>query len=461
MFGDATYEVELQQNDIHSNVYRLVDPYTPGLTDQGYIPDYNKGNQSPYVYFEILPAGSTVGSVKTTTDNLVYFDPFYTGYYNTNYKAEVKCYHPSAFKKYATEAYWQYSYVKQLSSDGKPEVIQLAPFYYMDGVGGWDESQADNQIKIIFPGCTESDFSATVTYMGRLTNANDSDNVMANIALGANVETAKYALVEGKNIDAAVAGIKDGSVASKEISASTNVTLPCTDTGTYSLVVVTYLGEEAKTFGYVTFDFKSSHENAETWKALGKGSYTDAFISVIYGQTPATYDIAVEESTQTPGKYRLVNAYGAAFPYNSATDYDATKTLYLVIDASDPTAVYIPQQSLGLNYGDGALEAYSYAAYYLDNGKTLADAKAAGVCGTLTNGVITFPTKALFTVIGGKNYYANTQGEFKLVLPTASAKQLLTAKTARKSIKNVKPSGIKANMKIGRKIANFSNAEMK
>ncbi len=50
-----------------------------------------------------------------------------------------------------------------------------------------------------------------------------------------------------------------------------------------------------------------------------------------------TYMVEVEESMTQPGLYRLVNPYGAAFPYNEPGDYDADNNYYLTINAVDPT----------------------------------------------------------------------------------------------------------------------------
>ncbi|WP_148304487.1 hypothetical protein [Bacteroides stercorirosoris] len=52
-FSDAflfanKYSVELQRNDLNPSLYRLVDPYSEGLTKEGFT---SNGDQSPYVEF--------------------------------------------------------------------------------------------------------------------------------------------------------------------------------------------------------------------------------------------------------------------------------------------------------------------------------------------------------------------------------------------------------------------------
>ena len=61
-------------------------------------------------------------------------------------------------------------------------------------------------------------------------------------------------------------------------------------------------------------------------------------------------------------------------------------------------------------------------AYYMMeyDEATTEDIDEAGVWGTLKDGVITFPTNALLVTaeaLGGKLYYGNTNGAFKVVLP--------------------------------------------
>ena len=62
-------------------MYRLVDPYSQGLEAEGLS---THGDQSPYLTFQILKAGDMINKVKITTDGLVHFDAYCTGFYNTS-----------------------------------------------------------------------------------------------------------------------------------------------------------------------------------------------------------------------------------------------------------------------------------------------------------------------------------------------------------------------------------------
>lgn len=74
----------------------------------------------------------------------------------------------------------------------------------------------------------------------------------------------------------------------------------------------------------------------ETWTAIGEGTYSDVVLSNLfsgYFNDPVT--VTVEESDQTPGRYRIVN------PWPGVTERPDLN--YLIIDATDPDFVMIPQ----------------------------------------------------------------------------------------------------------------------
>lgn len=57
-------------------------------------------------------------------------------------------------------------------------------------------------------------------------------------------------------------------------------------------------------------DAYEEEEDDASWKSLGTGYYTDDFVVPVFNQTPIsyTYEVEVQESTSTPGLYRIVNA---------------------------------------------------------------------------------------------------------------------------------------------------------
>lgn len=165
-FSDAflfenVYEVEVMQNSLNPTQFRLVAPYAEGLDKEDYGMD---AGPAEFVDFRVLTPGDKIYDTEVTQEGLVYFPSYMTGFYHSSYGAEVWAHHPSTFTKYAAESTWSYSKVVawQDKENCLPGIVQLAPFYYMDGVGGWDNTQADGVITITFPGYVPSDYSLSL-----------------------------------------------------------------------------------------------------------------------------------------------------------------------------------------------------------------------------------------------------------------------------------------------------------
>ena len=162
----------------------------------------------------------------------------------------------------------------------------------------------------------------------------------------------------------------------------------------------------------------------ERWNNLGVGLYVDDILTTFFGVGNIPEEVEILEKASKPGLYRVVYPYGEAYPYNEPGDWDDTKTYYLEIDATDPTAVWFDQQEQGLDWGYGNLTVWSLAGYYMANGKSLSEVKEDGCCGTLEDGIITFPAESLLIKLPNysANFYtANVNGAFAVVLPDAYA----------------------------------------
>jgi hypothetical protein len=293
VFGNE-YKIELQRHMLDPTRYRLVDPYSQGLAEEGYVPDYNKGNQSPFLEFQVLPSGSVYKGVTTTVNGLVVYPDFNTGYFRSDYDDDIYCYHPSRFTSMSTENSWLHNIVTQFSSaGGEPEIVQLAPFYYIPNAGaGWNYTQSDGVITIIFPGVVLADYSVEIEYTGRFTDTSDNDYAVADVKLGADVAYAKVALVPGELTQATLDGVLDGSIESEQITASGSVKFPLTVSGPYTYIAISYTNDDEPTdFDYTVFDYSktvASHAIEDFY-----GSYTLAGISQSDGETIATMDVTI------------------------------------------------------------------------------------------------------------------------------------------------------------------------
>lgn len=173
-------------------------------------------------------------------------------------------------------------------------------------------------------------------------------------------------------------------------------------------------------YGISSYTFKAGIP--APWKSLGKGTFVEDCMTTFFKVENVSYAVEIQESLENPGIYRLVNAYGAAYPYNEEGDYDAANNYYIEINAQDPEGVYITRSNTGMAWSAyGEVTIWSLANYYMNRGQSLEEVKAAGYCGILKNGVISFPVKSLLISMAnyqsGDFYNANTNGAFKVALP--------------------------------------------
>lgn len=492
-----------------------------------------------------------------------------TGYFNSNYDAYVWVYDYVGYWNDVNSNHYGFDFLEFAYDYGDPDGTYPVSYYdghggfyfyiktyYMIGIGGW--TQESYETIGIADGYTRVDYSIEA----QAAETTAEGVVPVSFTLGADVDTVKYVVAEGKLNDAAVkkmvtAITEDKAENVKILDDFENpvIAVSADSTGIYTLVAVSYAKNEAKentavsfTFvtpedmedyaaivtvgteptsamydhvgyndinsfmGYVygegltdvkmdivktadlaktdptTFDsvdeetlaaingdgfitmfsglaaetdytfvvwasngYRSTvatasyttAEDPETWHALGVGSYTDDCVAPLYSADPVTYEVNIEESDKTPGRYRLIYPYGAAYPYNEPGDYDESQSYDVIVMATDPTSVYINEQPLGLDWGDGMFTLLTNSARYLAAGYSIEVIKANDIpFGTLEDGVITFPVDEVLCGLGGSLYYANRNGQMKIVLPEAYKASQVPASIARPASQMV---GAKAN----------------
>ncbi len=224
-----------------------------------------------------------------------------------------------------------------------------------------------------------------------------------------------------------IAAVRSSESVPESVLEAINTTTGYTSVATGLADGISYTVVVWGTNGYQTVTSAAeftTEKNPEVFKSLGMGLYTDDIMTTFF-ELPeiVTYEVEIQESVENPGKYRLVNPYGEAYPYNSPGDWDASRDYYMVIDATNPNAVTIPQQALGFDWGYGMISIWSLVDNYVSQGAP-ADYVAPYV-GTLADGVITFPVKSLLISMANYNnagwYYSNGNGAFQVVLPSAVA----------------------------------------
>lgn len=124
------YPVEILKADGFDR-YRVLNPYVETLkNDDGEWGDWIATSSAPYIEFW------------TTENNLVSYSRFFLGLnYQADDKQPIYAYHPSSFANIGV------TFNKWIDS----KTVQLAPYFYIDGVGGWNQTQKNDQIIIKLP----------------------------------------------------------------------------------------------------------------------------------------------------------------------------------------------------------------------------------------------------------------------------------------------------------------------
>lgn len=211
--------------------------------------------------------------------------------------------------------------------------------------------------------------------------------------------------------------IDEGAVSSYRATEQGAYSFSFAENNDYTLVAVGYKVDATgnatmKTYSSVNFTYENVDPN-EGWTSMGYLEYTDGYMCSLFTNVePLTYYVEVQESKEWDNYYRLVDPYGAAYPYNEPGDWDANVHSYLYFDTTIEDCVIIENSPQTIDWGYGALTCYSYAGFILQNGGTVDDVYSEGANGKLVNGKITFPYQSLLCLLGNDGwYYANMYGD--------------------------------------------------
>lgn len=257
---------------------------------------------------------------------------------------------------------------------------------------------------------------------GNFVDASGTESIILSVFKSDDLYSYAYEIYPGDLSEAEIAEkvteLQNDSEAVLYTQTTQTLNLQLPEYGLYTIVVVGYDQGGNKVYdSSFSFEYKTV-QSASEWTPIGTCLYTDDYIASMYKDLGGeTWEVEVEENINTPGYYRLVNPYYSWLESMSAASIYMPGDYYLYVNASDPDGVYIPESPLGFALDeDGMVIAYSYAAEFLAQGNSLEAIKQAGYCGTMDNGIITFPTKTL--LVGFENnsswYYANVNGTFEI-----------------------------------------------
>ena len=437
--GNQVWDVDIYESAITPGRYKVATPYSP---DYGFRKSKLWSNEE-----EILEYWKNTGNcdmiIDATDPDFVYFQYFdsglldlpdegmlgmtsYVWYWlrNGNDLESIKAARPSYFGKL------------------KDNVITFeTPKTLLMTMNGENElkwyGNANGMLAIALPGGVFSDYSASVVYEGIFTNPAGEVFAMGSLTLGPDATNVKGIVMPG-NVDAnAVAdAIAAGELEAADVAAG-SFQLPISEemSGKLQIIIAVIDGEDVKTVATAEFEYYGG--GANPWKSLGQGYFVDDMILPLFSYDPEPYPVDIEESTSTPGLYRLVKMYSAV-----AADFGvASGTGDVLVHAENPNGVYIPLQPLELTLGSNGpfslstdagelVEEYGFDAVY---------AQLPNIFGKLADGIITFPVLEgensagnpvnyqTWVYLGEKAYFGGRNGAFQIVLPGVQAQSMKRA----------------------------------
>lgn len=317
VFGGES-PVEIQQNQLYPNRFRVIDPFKEiALSNDSEPVD----PFSEYMEITILKKGDVYKGVTITQDDIIVFNEVNTGYaYDDSH--DIWMGHPSEFKSMLTDdSKWGNCRVVDYQENGLPTQFAFGPMFYVqnlagDYLGGWNRTGETADVVITFPGVVIADYSAEVSYSGKFEDAEGTIFAVADVALGEDVASAKATVVAGRNnAEEAVNGIIEGTLENiVDVTASGEVRIPMpadAASGPYTIGVVTYdAAGEAQDYSVTTFNYSASGEVAETWTPAYIGNYTYKFVFCNNDGTPYVDEgLTLYQSDSNENRYKIEHCF--------------------------------------------------------------------------------------------------------------------------------------------------------
>ena len=286
------------------------------------------GAKSEDLIIHVTKAGDKFGNVSFTQAGLVYFDDAWSGItyadVNSNGKPDqhIDVCHPAGFKSYSTdESKWAGSKVVLFQDNGIPAVVEIAPFYYISGLGGWDLTQNPANITIIFPGYEPKDYAVEANYAGLFTESDGTVYGEASVTLGADLEGGVAVIVPGADEDAIAAGIEklvsDEAVAFD--GSTVRVPLPKdVQTGFYTIVVGGVADGVVQEVDAVPFYYQGGPLDWDWLLSEWKAYDYNLTERVVEGDP---YEMTITKVDDT--HIKIGNLWGTEAEFDAVVDFDA------------------------------------------------------------------------------------------------------------------------------------------
>ena len=414
---NVTYEVAIEKNVINEGYYRLVNPYGqayPYNEEGDYDPDavcYMTINATDpdWVYVEDCETAMDWGYGLFSMQSKVYYNLL-----NDVDLDVIKANRPEWFGTLKDGI---------ITMPINSMIVSMADY-------GDNEANTSGLFAIALPGYTMADYSVEVSYTGVFTDAGNNVFAVGNLKLGEDAKNVKAIVMSADDDAAAVAdAIAAGDLEAYDVTAG-RIEVPIEDglSGKLQLIAVVLNDGEVKGLANAAFEYFGG--GVSPWKSLGTGMFFEDFVLSVFGYDPDPYVVEIEENTETPGLYRLLNAYAvvaAEFGMPGGNEN-------IEVHAEDPNGVYVLPQRLGMDFGYGDMSIATIGgANVAEVGFDVVKAQAPEILGTLEDGVITFPSfsgvgkdeegndvELIYQGIlymGSGTYYGGMNGSFEIYLP--------------------------------------------
>ena len=312
-FTGQTFTPQVYQSEIDPNEYHI----------QKFM-----GAKSEDLIIHVTKAGDKFGNVSFTQAGLVYFDDAWSGitYADVNSSGKpdqhIDVCHPAGFKSYsADESKWAGSKVVLFQDNGIPAIVEIAPFYYISGLGGWDQTQTPANIVIIFPGYEPKDYAVEANYAGLFTESDGTVYGEASVTLGADLEGGVAVIVPGADEDAIAAGIEklvsDEAVAFD--GSTVRVPLPKdVQTGFYTIVVGGVADGVVQEVDAVPFYYQGGPLDWDWLLSEWKAYDYNLTERVVEGDP---YEMTITKVDDT--HIKIGNLWGTEAEFDAVVDFDA------------------------------------------------------------------------------------------------------------------------------------------
>ncbi len=295
---NVSYEVEIQENGLTPGLFRLVYPY-------GEAYPYNEAYDDGTADWDLTQ--TYYMEINACDPNAVYITQQLTGmdwgYGNVGVWSMANYYMVNggySLEEVAAAGYCG-TYADGVITFPEATLLINMPDYS----DGWYYANYNGAFRVVMPGVVLSDYSVDVVYSGKYSPADGTNYVIGNVTLGSDVSSARVALVEGKDISSAVSDIVSGSIDFVEVTASGSVSFECEESGTYSLVAVSYGNGEAQQSAYATFNYSLGAEAEETWTAQYVGDYV---YTLFFGDEDDPYTdpgLVLYQSDADPNRWKI------------------------------------------------------------------------------------------------------------------------------------------------------------